>query len=258
MPFYHVDGLPKGHFITEPKKPTKPEVQCLVRSLLNTPHGPAFLHLYRNNMDNKEHLALVFDKQQLNEAGTAADTFRIRSSSLDEIWTEEESVMDRIVRGAYTGKLTPESKVPSVPSQPESSNEVTTLVRIHSHCYTGEILLNDRCDCRQQVDEAMRILGSAGENGKDPRGVLIYLMQEGRGIGLLSKLRAYNIQDCGHTDDEANIMLGHCSDERSYAVAAEILRDLGVASSVQLLTSNEGKVSGLREEGVNVVGTIPI
>ena len=119
------------------------------------------------------------------------------------------------------------------------------LVRVHSECFTGDVLGSRRCDCGSQLQQALCMIGRAG------RGLLIYLRQEGRGIGLLDKLRAYNLQDLGLDTVDANLRLGHPADAREYSVAAFILRDLGVAS-VDLITNNPSKISGLEELGVVV------
>ena len=119
------------------------------------------------------------------------------------------------------------------------------LTRVHSECFTGEILGSLRCDCSAQLRLALRRIAQEGS------GVLIYLRQEGRGIGLLDKLRAYNLQDLGHDTVDANLLLGHESDERRYDLAALMLRDLNVRS-VRLLTNNPSKVQGLRHLGVSV------
>ncbi len=119
------------------------------------------------------------------------------------------------------------------------------LTRVHSSCFTGEVLGSQRCDCRQQLDQALEKIAKAG------RGVLVYMVQEGRGIGLGNKIRAYQLQDQGHDTVDANLALGFDADERSYDLAAGILRDLGV-TSVRLMTNNPAKLSGLAEAGVTV------
>jgi GTP cyclohydrolase II len=120
------------------------------------------------------------------------------------------------------------------------------LARVHSSCFTGEVLGSLRCDCRAQLDAALARIGAEG------RGVVVYLVQEGRGIGLGDKVRAYQLQDEGHDTVEANLALGFDADYRSYDLAAGILRDLGVAS-VRLMTNNPKKIAGLESAGV-VVG----
>jgi GTP cyclohydrolase II len=125
------------------------------------------------------------------------------------------------------------------------------LVRVHSECFTGDVLGSLRCDCGVQLNSAMRLIAEEG------RGALIYLRQEGRGIGLLDKLRAYNLQDQGYDTVEANIMLGHEVDKRDYTVAALILKHLGI-SSVRLLTNNPLKTEGLQKSGIDVVARVPL
>ncbi len=125
------------------------------------------------------------------------------------------------------------------------------LVRAHSECFTGDVLGSLRCDCGEQLDTSMRRVAEEGQ------GVIIYLRQEGRGIGLLSKLRAYNLQDEGYDTVEANRMLGHGADERDYAIAAMILNDLGV-SSVRLLTNNPEKMESLDDYGVDITEREPL
>jgi GTP cyclohydrolase II len=126
------------------------------------------------------------------------------------------------------------------------------LTRVHSECLTGDILGSLRCDCGEQLERSLQLIGRAG------RGVLLYLRQEGRGIGLRDKLRAYNLQDEEGLDTvEANLRLGHEADERDYTVAAHILGDLGV-ESVNLITNNPSKIDALGKLGVSVIGRTPI
>lgn len=119
------------------------------------------------------------------------------------------------------------------------------LTRVHSSCFTGEVLGSLRCDCRAQLDAALESIGRQG------RGVVVYLVQEGRGIGLGNKIRAYQLQDAGKDTVDANLELGFDADHRSYDLAAEILADLGVAS-VRLMTNNPAKRKGLEDAGVVV------
>jgi GTP cyclohydrolase II len=137
--------------------------------------------------------------------------------------------------------------VPSDPNQPPPS----ILVRVHSECWTGEVLRSRKCDCLAQLDAALRAMVERG------RGVLVYLRQEGRGIGLGNKIRAYALQAKGADTVDANRMLGFEDDARTYDVAAAILRDLGVGE-IELLTNNKAKVEGLERAGVRVARRVPL
>ena len=124
-------------------------------------------------------------------------------------------------------------------------------VRLHSECFTGDVMGSLKCDCRDQLEAALTYLGTA------ERGAIVYLPQEGRGIGLANKIRAYALQDEGLDTVEANLALGFPDDLRRYDVAAEIVRELGI-QSVALLTNNPNKIGGLRRAGLNVSRHIPL
>lgn len=129
--------------------------------------------------------------------------------------------------------------------------ESDVMVRVHSECFTGDVIGSLRCDCGEQLDASMRRIAEEG------RGILLYLRQEGRGIGLLSKLKAYDLQDEGYDTVEANLMLGHGADERDYTIAARILEDLEV-DSIHLLTNNPEKIESLEHHGLNVSERVPL
>ena len=124
-------------------------------------------------------------------------------------------------------------------------------VRVHSECHTGDIFGSLRCDCREQLEESLRYIAARD------CGAVIYLRQEGRGIGLLNKIRAYHLQDQGLDTVAANERLGFPADARDYRVAARIIELLGIAS-VRLLTNNPAKIAGLEREGITVTGRIPV
>lgn len=306
-----------------------PTVECIVRARIPTVSGAEmFLHLYQNDVDNKEHLAIVFGNS-------------IRSQSLDRE-KEGESEMDRMIRGAYIGRLRPgrtssrmdaENKMKQtakrkragsalknmhIPGEPngvgsetapavqtprtqeqdvlqsarqdllenvlgggseppgkvedEKADEDTItafpvesppdaepkapLVRIHSECYTGETAWSARCDCGEQLDEAARLMSlpSSSTSLASTGGVIVYLRQEGRGIGLSEKLKAYNLQDLGSDTVEANLLLRHPADARSYGLATSILVDLGCGGDrgIRLLTNNPEKVRAVEGPGREV------
>jgi GTP cyclohydrolase II len=129
-------------------------------------------------------------------------------------------------------------------------NGKVPIVRIHSQCLTGDVFTSERCDCRAQLELSLRAIAKA------PSGIVLYLPQEGRGIGLLNKLKAYELQDEGLDTVEANRKLGFAADSRDYDFAAEALKALGVRS-VRLLSNNPDKIKQLERAGIRVVERIP-
>jgi 3,4-dihydroxy 2-butanone 4-phosphate synthase/GTP cyclohydrolase II len=178
---------------------------------------------------------------------------------------EHRSRMEKLVRrvavtrlptefGDFTAvayETTVESRVPLALVRGEVAGEAPVLVRMHSECLTGDVFQSRRCDCGLQLRKALEVIAQEG------RGVIVYLRQEGRGIGLLNKMRAYELQDQGHDTVEANQALGFKADMRDYGIGAQVLVDLGV-KNLRLLTNNPRKRVGLEGYGLHCVERVPI
>lgn len=130
-------------------------------------------------------------------------------------------------------------------------NKNNVLTRVHSECFTGDVLGSERCDCGEQLNNSLNLIS------QEAVGILIYMRQEGRGIGLLDKLKAYNLQDQGFDTVDANLALGHQADMRDYTVTAAIINALKI-NSIRLITNNPAKIEGLRKLNIQVSDRISI
>ena len=150
---------------------------------------------------------------------------------------------------AFRETLTGKHHVALVKGEVDGAGDV--LVRVHSECLTGDVFHSLRCDCGEQLNEALERIGA------EERGVLLYMAQEGRGIGLLSKLKAYELQEGGLDTVEANLELGFPADARDWGIGNQILADLGL-TTIRILTNNPKKITGLEGFGLHVVEQVPI
>ena len=202
---------------------------------------------------------------------TSEDRARARAGGRRVVAAEERPLPPDPERGACEVRRVAQAEFPTLFGEftligfedREANSELTAVVRgdvrgaadcpvrVHSECHTGDIFGSLRCDCREQLEESLRYIAARD------RGAVIYLRQEGRGIGLLNKIRAYQLQDQGLDTVAANERLGFPADARDYRVAARIIELLGIAS-VRLMTNNPAKVAGLQREGIAVIGRIPV
>ena len=209
----------------------------------------------------------------MNEEGTMArlpqlremaDKFNLKLISIRDLIAyrlQQESIVDR---GVEVMMPTSHGDFRLIPFRQKSNGlehvalfkgeweaEEPILVRVHSSCATGDIFGSMRCDCGEQLHKAMEMIEKEG------KGVIVYLNQEGRGIGLMEKMKAYKLQEDGMDTVDANICLGHLADERDYGVGAQILRELGV-HKMRLMTNNPVKRVGLEAYGLEIAENVPI
>ncbi|AEB29180.1 bifunctional 3,4-dihydroxy-2-butanone 4-phosphate synthase/GTP cyclohydrolase II protein [Carnobacterium sp. 17-4] len=204
------------------------------------------------SMARRDDLLVLANKHEL-KIGTIADLIEYRKTQEQVIFRESKALLPTKYGDfeiyAYEHAVTGEHHVALVMG--EVSDGEPVLCRVHSECLTGDVFGSKKCDCGQQLDAAMKRIADEG------RGILVYMRQEGRGIGLVNKIRAYALQDQGHDTIEANLMLGFPADLREYYECKQIFDDLGV-SQLRLMTNNPLKVESMDKYGLDIVERISL